>query len=349
MRGTSAERGDQLIVEHSDAEVRIDELGGGQRQITVVPKSARYAIQAREFATRYPVELIEHFLRVKGPADLCDEIMRDEDDAYTRACLEKDIFGYLPDSAFSGKRLLDFGCGAGASTMILARMLPRTNIIGVELNPDLIELAALRRDFYGFDHLTFLRSPSGDRLPEGIGSFDFVVLSAVYEHLLPRERATVLDQLWRILKPGGRLFVNQTPFRFFPFEGHTTQLPFVNYMPDKMALWAARKFSKRVAPNEPWEQLLRRGIRGGTAGEILEILARTDGSSRAVLLEPSLQGLADRVDLWYAGYAVSIANRYPRVAILQRILRDLFKGIYRMTGLVLVPALSLAIEKRERE
>ena len=44
-------------------------------------------------------------------------------------------------SEFRGKRLSDFGCGSGASTLCLGAMLPDTEVVGVELNPRNIELA----------------------------------------------------------------------------------------------------------------------------------------------------------------------------------------------------------------
>ena len=55
-------------------------------------------------------------------------------------------------------------------------------------------------------------------------------------------------------------------------EGHTTGLPFINYLPDNLAYFIARRFSKRVENNESWVMLLRKGIRGGTEREIMKIL-----------------------------------------------------------------------------
>jgi hypothetical protein len=40
---------------------------------------------------RYPHELIEHVLRVKGPGSLCDELRRDEDPSYVEADLRDGI------------------------------------------------------------------------------------------------------------------------------------------------------------------------------------------------------------------------------------------------------------------
>ena len=68
-----------VILEHPDAAVSIEERPGGRRQLNVVPESSELFVPRREWETNYPLALIQLILDVKGPAFLCDEIMRDED------------------------------------------------------------------------------------------------------------------------------------------------------------------------------------------------------------------------------------------------------------------------------
>src|SRR4029450_2941918 len=140
-------------------------------------------------------------------------------------------------------------------------------------------------------------SPDPNSLPGGIGPFDFVVFSAVYEHLLPAERRILPPLIWRGLSPGGPLFLHETPFRWSPVETHTTGLPLINYLPDRLAHRVACRFSKRVAPGASWQDLLRDGIRGGTTREILDILAQAD--RRVEPLTPCRQGVQDHIELWF--------------------------------------------------
>jgi len=337
-----------IYLEHPEAKIQIEELPNGKRRVTIDPLDASISVPYRNCETSYPRELIEQILRVKGPINLCDEIRRDEDPLYAQICLEKNILGYVADEAFKDKRLLDFGCGCGASTMILARMFPATRIVGIELSSDLLSIAKLRAQYYGFEHVEFWVSPSGKELPENIGEFDFVVLSAVVEHLLPDERKVILNQLWSVLKPGGVLFIDQTPYRYFPFEGHTSQLPFINYLPDKLAHIVACRFSKRLHWGDSWESLLRRGVRGSSVREIMGILQDESVNGHHILLKPNRFGFHDRIDLWYAGYAVSITNKYPKAKHIQRIMKYIFKIIYLVSGVVMLPTLSLAIRKQEK-
>ncbi len=291
--------------------------------------------------TSYPVSLIDKILDLKGPAFLCDEILRDESPNYVEKCLKYDLLGYIEEEKFRNKRMLDFGCGSGASTMILARMFPHTEIVGIELEKKLLSIARLRAGHYGYNNIQLMVSPNPESLPSSIGYFDYVVLSAVYEHLLPNERTTILPQIWSILKSGGILFLNQTPYRYFPIEVHSTSgLPFINYLPDKLALYYAQHYSKRNLKNQSWAELLRYGIRGGSTKEILSILSRTP--EIPVLLNPSRFGIKDRIDLWY------IQSNKVKYVTIKRLFLLSAKLLKRLIGVTMVPSLSLAIKKADR-
>ncbi len=323
----------------------MEPLPDGRFQLSFRPAGSKRKVQ--RWTTAYPQDLIRLILEIRGATSAIDEIRREEDPRYVRVCLEKDILGYVDPAALGGKRWLDFGCGGGASTMIMARMFPDSPILGMDLCGRSLEIAAARLAYYGYQNVEFQVSPSPDRLPDNLGSFDAIFLSAVLEHLLPQERERLLPLLWDRLNPEGVLFIDQTPWRYFPFEGHTTRLPLINYCPDFAAFRCAKTFSRRVSPEDTWQTLLRRGIRGSSVREIRRIL-RSGGKSDVDILTPNRLGFRDRVDLWYAGYAESIANQYPWARPIQTMMRGFFKTIYWTTGAVVVPSLSLAIRKNPR-
>lgn len=184
------------FLNHPEAYVRIKEEGSGKCMISVEPKGD-FFVAVKAWETAYSLELIEHVLQVKGPAYLCDEIMRDEDPRYVQHDFQWDILSYIEENAFVGRRVLDFGSGSGASSMVLARMFPANEIVGVELVPEYVKLARHRAKFYGVDdRVKFHLSPEPNSLPAGIGQFDYIIFSAVYEHLLPTERRALLPLLW---------------------------------------------------------------------------------------------------------------------------------------------------------
>ena len=327
------------ILKHEQAEIVIESPSADdKKRIRVQSVSKDLFIPITTCETSYPLELIEEIFKVTGPAYLCDEIMREESPGYVQLSLHYDLLSYIDRDQFSGKRILDFGCGSGASSMILRRMFPDAEIVGVELEEKLLAIARSRAKYYEVDgQVNFLTSPDESSLPDGIGEFDYIVMSAVYEHLLPVERKKLLPLLWSYLKRDGILFLNQTPYRWFPVEMHTTSgLPLINYLPDPVAHLYAQYFSKRNLLKSDWNSMLRNGIRGGSVREILDILNCCD--VQPVLLEPKREGVEDRVDLWYAKYRES---KNPAII---KLLYYFFKVIKVITGLTVVHNLSLAIK-----
>jgi hypothetical protein len=175
----------------------------------------------------------------------------------------------------------------------------------------------------------YLVSPSGLELPEGIGEFDFILMSGVFEHLLPAERPVIMPRLWKALKPGGILFLRETPHRYFPIETHTTGLPLINYLPRWLVLPIVRR-APRGGTN--WDELLRRGIRGGSVSEIRKLLPD------AAILRPSRLGMKDLIDLWYASVPKS------RSARSKRYVRAFAKALIAI-GVEWPPYLELALQK----
>jgi len=103
------------------------------------------------------------------------------------------------------------------------------------------------------------------------------------------------------------IFVCETPHRYFLIEGHTTKLPFINFLPNQLAWPLARRFSKRKLAGLSEEELLCAGIRGTTAREIMANLKTQEG--QAVRIKPHLLGMEDHVDLWYKAYSKSVAKQ----------------------------------------
>lgn len=321
------------VLTHSEGEVFLEALPNERIKITVNLTQADIFSPRTSCETNYGEDLIRHVLEIKGAAWLCDEIARDEDPEYVRKSLENELFAYFDAKDFAGKRILDFGCGSGASTAILARMFPASQIVGIELFPELLEIARHRVKHYNFSNVDLRQSPSPADLPPDLGEFDFVILSAVFEHFLPDERQTLVPKIWATVKNGGFLFLNQTPNRLFPLELHTTMLPLVNYLPDNLAFSAAHRFSKRVRRDESWEMLLRRGIRGATVSEIRRLLP---GSQ---LIAPTKNGIKDRVDLYY------LTTNAERKKFAKSIAKGILKTINLATGIAIVPELALVFRK----
>jgi 2-polyprenyl-3-methyl-5-hydroxy-6-metoxy-1,4-benzoquinol methylase len=325
----------EVTLTDQDGSVHISHSGKGERTISVdltepeVPKCI--------CKTSYDIELIKRIIDVKGLRSLCDEVKKDENPSNIQDYLKYTLFSYVSENSIHGKRILDFGCGSGSPTMVLARMFPDAKIVGVDIDEDSLSIARLRSQHYKFDNVTFLHSPNSNDLPFWPGNFDYAILNKVYEHFLPNERKTLLLEIWSHIKPDGILFINDIPHRYFPVENHVTGLPLINYLSDKMTLKLARKYSKRVGSDETFEDLLRRGIRGATVKEISNIL-NTD-SSKPIFMEPTRLQMKDNIDLWFQ---LSKTSRFP---ILKKCFRSCSKILKTVTGITFMPYLHLAIKK----
>ncbi len=139
---------------------------------------------------------------------------------------------------FSGKYgkdkiILDYGCGPGYGSEILANYAEK--VIGVDIREKPLKYAS---EHYRSNNLSFkIISPTYPHSFEN-QSFDIIVLSHVIEHL-PNVRAT-LKELNRILKTNGKLIIN-TPnkkFRLLPL-----QKPF---NPDHKREYKLRSFRKEL-------------------------------------------------------------------------------------------------------
>jgi len=325
---------------HPDAEIRVEEIGEGQRRVIVEVHDESLYVPKASCVTSYSVELIAAILSVKGPARLCEEILRDSDPARIEWPLLNTILAYVAAAELVGKRILDFGCGSGSSTVILARAFPDCDIVGLDMDEPLLFIARTKAEHYGAARVWFQASPDSNCLPDDIGQFDFVIMNAVYEHLLPAERRVLVPRIWSAVRPGGILFINETPNRRYPREVHTTRLPLVNYLPDSLALFASRRFCRMVGKDETWESLLRRGIRGGTAREIMHMIAGYAGAN-PLLLRPNKRGYCDESDLRL------MRPRAKTRSPVRRMLRAVFKTAKRTTGISLPPSLSLAIRRTD--
>ncbi len=103
-----------------------------------------------------------------------------------------------------GDTVLDFGCGVGWSTRILAAC--GCNVVGVDVSNTALDLAAsMTRQWasaeLGFDGTIEFRRYDGKTLPIETGSIDKVFVLDAFHHV-PDQIAT-LRELGRVLRPGG--------------------------------------------------------------------------------------------------------------------------------------------------
>lgn len=106
-----------------------------------------------------------------------------------------------------GLRIVDFGCGSGANTVLLANR--GAHVWGVDISEDLIRLARRRMEVSGRGGGASFIVGSAHDLPFPDASIDVVFGIAILHHL---DLQLVSREVHRVLKPGGRA-IFQEPVR----------------------------------------------------------------------------------------------------------------------------------------
>jgi SAM-dependent methyltransferase len=101
------------------------------------------------------------------------------------------------------ERVVDVGCGAGIDSLIAAKKVgPKGLVIGVDMTSSMLEKARHAADEAGLNNVEF-REGYAESLPVDNGWADVVISNGVL-NLMP-DKAAALEEMNRVLKPGGRL------------------------------------------------------------------------------------------------------------------------------------------------
>jgi ubiquinone/menaquinone biosynthesis C-methylase UbiE len=110
----------------------------------------------------------------------------------------------LPDGG-AGARVLDLGCGTGASTAALRAVLPRAEITAVDASAGMLARAAGKP---WAAPVTFVHAPAERLAEEGVrGPFDAVFAAYLLRNVADPD--AVLADVRGLLAPGGRLAVHE--------------------------------------------------------------------------------------------------------------------------------------------
>ncbi|WP_117169972.1 class I SAM-dependent methyltransferase [Paraliobacillus sediminis] len=106
-------------------------------------------------------------------------------------------------------RVLDFACGTGFGTHIIAKKLKNeiTEVIGLDISTDALEYA--KHHYYHPKSSFFQADVTDSSLIERYGEFDTIVSFETLEHIEAEEN--FLSNVYKLLKPGGKLILS-TPF-----------------------------------------------------------------------------------------------------------------------------------------
>lgn len=122
---------------------------------------------------------------------------------------------YTVEDMFQDKRIVDFGCGEGGKTVYYAS-LGAKDATGIDIFPEYAEDSMRFAEKKGCHNFHFLLGNAADLdLPDN--TYDTVIMNDFMEHVSVPEEA--LHEALRILRPGGRAFINFPPY-YHPYGAH---------------------------------------------------------------------------------------------------------------------------------
>ena len=145
-----------------------------------------------------------------------------------------------------GMAIFDLGCGSGRLATALAKTGLKIDYLGTDVVQDLLDYAASKTP----PHFRYLRHPELS-VPAADASFDIACAFSVFTHLLHHESYLYIEEIRRVLKPGGKLVFSFLEFdvdQHWPAFEHTIEqqrnstTPHLNTFIERapIAAWAQR-------------------------------------------------------------------------------------------------------------
>lgn len=169
----------------------------------------------------------------------CDRSLRlsGETSAFFAEYKAQKLAEWLPDKVVSPANILDFGCGDGTMTNFVKNSFPQAKMFGVDPSPKSIEEAQST-----FEGISFsVNSDEHTRLNFKPNFFDIIFSAGVFHHIPFDKHAEYLEELARVLKPGGHFVL----FELNPLNPLTV-LTFKRNPIDKYAKMMWPSYSKNL-------------------------------------------------------------------------------------------------------
>ena len=103
-------------------------------------------------------------------------------------------------------KILDMCCGTCSNTLMVAKNKPLTNIIGVDISPEMLNIAQQKAIKNNINNL-ILKNEDATHTSLPDSSFDFIIIGLVLHEISPGLTKQILKEAYRLLKPEGRVIV----------------------------------------------------------------------------------------------------------------------------------------------
>lgn len=122
-----------------------------------------------------------------------------------------------------GMNILEIGCGKGYGTFFLAKNLPGSEVVGLDINKEGTEFG--RRTWnsknLNFDVIDILDSEDIEKIKRRYGKFNAAICFEVFEHISPDKTADFFSNIRPLLVEGGMLFLSTPNKRVYDIDTYT--------------------------------------------------------------------------------------------------------------------------------
>ena len=154
-----------------------------------------------------------------------------------------------------GKYVLDVGCGAGVTPVLLAKRIG-CSVVGVDISEGMVERSRVRAKREGITDKVEFRVADAQDLPFDDDIFDAVITESVTA--FPEDKQKAVNEYVRVTKPGGYIGLNESTWLKIP-------------PPPDLVAWASQDLGANVKPltSGEWAGLLE-------AAGLKEMVVRTN-------------------------------------------------------------------------
>lgn len=182
---------------------------------------------------------------------LFDEVAGSYDLLNTLLCfgLHKRWRGVLAREAGPSERVLDIATGTADVAIEIARRWPGTRITALDPSTAMLEVAARKLRERGLDESVELVEGVAEELPFTDGTFTTATIAFGIRNTVDTTRS--LAEIWRVLKPGGKLIVLEFAMPTAPLISSVYSIYLSRLIPVMGALFGMRAAYRYLADSIP--------------------------------------------------------------------------------------------------
>lgn len=152
------------------------------------------------------------------------------------------------------RRILDLGCGTGSMALMLKRVFPQAEVVGLDLSPYMLRVAQYKAQQLGVDVQWRHGNAEATGFPDA--SFDVITLALLFHETPPEISQRILQECDRLLVPGGEAIVldgNQKTLDRTQWLTEVFEEPYIQaYAAGNVGTWMREAGLGAIATQEFW-------------------------------------------------------------------------------------------------